>query len=133
MIRNGNPSAIRHGMFIMPFHDPAKPPSRCYDEDLELVVRADELGFGEFWIGEHHTMKYGNIVMPGVDLARALGETKSSRMGALPVSIQQRRSAHRAYRLAFLDPLPKGRLNLCSGAGSVPAAQELYGVEPKEA
>jgi len=26
--------AIRPGMFIMPFHDPAKPLGQCYDEDL---------------------------------------------------------------------------------------------------
>ena len=46
---------IHYGMFIMPFHDPAKPPSQCHDEDLELIVKAEELGFAEFWIGEHHT------------------------------------------------------------------------------
>src|SRR6516165_2213945 len=57
---------IRYGMFIMPFHDPAKPLGQCYDEDLELIIRAEELGFGEFWIGEHHTMKYENIVMPEI-------------------------------------------------------------------
>src|SRR4051794_30168648 len=74
MSRNGNPAAIRHGMFIMPFHDPAKPAARCYDEDLELIVRAEGLGFTEFWIGEHHTMKYENIVMPEIFIARALGE-----------------------------------------------------------
>ena len=34
------------------------------DEDLELVVRAEELGFDEFWIGEHHTMKYEPIALP---------------------------------------------------------------------
>ena len=36
--------AIRYGMFIMPFHDPAKPLAQCYDEDLELIVRAEEMG-----------------------------------------------------------------------------------------
>ena len=40
------------------------------DEDLELIVRAEELGFSEFWIGEHHTMKYENIVMPEIFIAR---------------------------------------------------------------
>ena len=69
--------SIRHGMFIMPFHDPAKPLAQCYDEDLELIVRAEELGFSEFWIGEHHTMKYENIVMPEIFIARALGETNT--------------------------------------------------------
>jgi alkanesulfonate monooxygenase SsuD/methylene tetrahydromethanopterin reductase-like flavin-dependent oxidoreductase (luciferase family) len=124
-------SAIRHGMFIMPFHPPTKPAAQCYDEDLELIVRAEELGFGEFWIGEHHTMKYENIVMPEIFIARALGETKRIRLGPAPACLNQHHPAHVASRLAFLDHLAKGRLNLCFGAGSVTADQELYGVDPK--
>jgi len=122
---------IRSGMFIMPFHDPAKPLVQCYDEDLELIVRAEELGFGEFWIGEHHTMKYENIVMPEIFIGRALGETKRIRLGPAPVCLQQHHPAHVASRLAFLDHLSKGRLNLCFGSGSVTADQELYGLDPK--
>jgi alkanesulfonate monooxygenase SsuD/methylene tetrahydromethanopterin reductase-like flavin-dependent oxidoreductase (luciferase family) len=123
--------AIRHGMFIMPFHDPAKPLGQCFDEDLELIVRAEELGFGEFWIGEHHTMKYENIVMPEIFIARALGETHRIRLGPAPVCLNQHHPAHVASRLAFLDHLSKGRLNICLGAGSVTADQELYGAEPR--
>jgi alkanesulfonate monooxygenase SsuD/methylene tetrahydromethanopterin reductase-like flavin-dependent oxidoreductase (luciferase family) len=125
--------AIRSGMFIMPFHDPAKPLAQCYDEDLELIVRAEELGFSEFWIGEHHTMKYENIVMPEIFIARALGETRRIRMGPAPVCLNQHHPAHVAARLAFLDHLSKGRLNLCFGSGSVGTDQELYGAEPKNA
>lgn len=126
-------ATIRHGMFIMPFHDPAKPLAQCYDEDLELVVRAEQLGFDEFWIGEHHTMKYETIVMPEIFIARALGETRRIRLGPAPVCLQQHHPAHVASRLAFLDHLSKGRLNLCFGAGSVTADQELYGIDPKQA
>ena len=64
MAHNGLP--IKHGVFIMPYHAPEKPLAQCYDEDLELIVRAEGLGFDEFWIGEHHTMKYENIVMPEI-------------------------------------------------------------------
>jgi alkanesulfonate monooxygenase SsuD/methylene tetrahydromethanopterin reductase-like flavin-dependent oxidoreductase (luciferase family) len=124
---------IRHGMFIMPFHDPAKPLAQCYDEDLELIVRAEELGFSEFWIGEHHTMKYENIVMPEIFIARALGETWRIRLGPAPVCLNQHHPGHVAGRLAFLDHLSRGRLNLCFGSGSVPTDQELFGAEPKEA
>src|SRR5436190_9631133 len=128
-----DPQVVRHGMFIMPYHDPAKPLGQCYDEDLELIVRAEELGFSEFWIGEHHTMKYENIVMPEIFIARALGETRRIRMGPAPVCLNQHHPGHVAGRLAFLDHLAKGRLNLCFGAGSVSADQELFGAEPKEA
>jgi alkanesulfonate monooxygenase SsuD/methylene tetrahydromethanopterin reductase-like flavin-dependent oxidoreductase (luciferase family) len=122
---------IQHGMFIMPFHPPAKPIAQCYDEDLELIVRAEELGFAEFWIGEHHTMKYENIVMPEIFIARALGETKTIRLGPAPACLNQHHPAHVAGRLASLDHLSKGRLNLCFGAGSVTADQELFGADPK--
>jgi alkanesulfonate monooxygenase SsuD/methylene tetrahydromethanopterin reductase-like flavin-dependent oxidoreductase (luciferase family) len=128
---NHAPPRIDYGMFIMPFHDPAKPLGQCYDEDLELVVRADELGFQDFWIGEHHTMKYENIVMPEIFIGRALGETRRIRMGPAPVCLNQHHPAHVASRLAFLDHLSKGRLNLCFGPGSVTADQELYGLDPK--
>ena len=124
---------IRYGMFIMPFHPPAKPRAQCYDEDLELIVRAEELGFNEFWIGEHHTMKYENIVMPEIFIARALGETTRIRLGPAPACLNQHHPAHVASRLAFLDHLSKGRLNLCFGSGSVTADQELYGADPKNA
>lgn len=124
---------IRHGMFIMPFHPPTKPLAQCHDEDLELVVRAEELGFSEFWIGEHHTMKYETIVMPEIFIGRALGETKTIRLGPAPACLNQHHPAHVAGRLAFLDHLSKGRLNLCFGAGSVTADQELYGADPKNA
>src|SRR6266566_3397895 len=122
---------IRHGMFIMPFHDPAKPLGQCFDEDLELIVRAEELGFSEFWIGEHHTMKYEPIVMPEIFIARALGETHRIRLGPAPVCLNQHHPANVASWIAFLDHLSKGRLNLCFGASSVTADLELYGVDPK--
>jgi alkanesulfonate monooxygenase SsuD/methylene tetrahydromethanopterin reductase-like flavin-dependent oxidoreductase (luciferase family) len=127
----GTNGPIRCGIFIMPFHDPAKPLAQCHDEDLELIVRAEELGFEDFWIGEHHTMKYETIVMPEIFIARALGETKRIRMGPAPVCLNQHHPAHVACRLAFLDHLAKGRLNICVGPGSVTADQELYGLDPK--
>ena len=72
---------IQSGVFIMPFHDAAKPLAQCFDEDLELIIRADELGIEEFWIGEHHTMKYEPIVMPEIFIGRALGDAQTIRMG----------------------------------------------------
>jgi len=122
---------IHYGMFIMPYHPLSKPSAQCYDEDLELIVLAEELGYQEFWIGEHHTMRYENIVMPEIFIARALGETKTIRMGPAPVCLNQHHPAAVAGRLAFLDHLSKGRLNLCFGASSVTSDLELYGSEPK--
>ena len=127
---NGQP--IEYGMFIMPFHPPDKPLVQCYDEDIELVIRTEELGFSEFWIGEHHTMKMEAVVVPEVFIARVLGETKRMRFGPAPICLNQHHPAYVATRLAFLDHLSKGRLNLCFGNSSVPSDVELYGQDPKK-
>jgi alkanesulfonate monooxygenase SsuD/methylene tetrahydromethanopterin reductase-like flavin-dependent oxidoreductase (luciferase family) len=127
-----NAATMQYGMFIMPFHPQSKPSAQAYEEDLELVVRAEELGFAEFWVGEHHTMRFEPIVMPEIFIARALGETSRIRLGPAPVCLQQHHPAHVAGRLAFLDHLARGRINVCLGAGSVTADLELFGIAPEK-
>jgi alkanesulfonate monooxygenase SsuD/methylene tetrahydromethanopterin reductase-like flavin-dependent oxidoreductase (luciferase family) len=123
---------LRLGMFVMPVHDPSKPLAQCFDEDLELAVKCEELGFRDFWVGEHHSSSYENIVMPEIFLGKVLGITESIRIGAAPVCLQYHNPAHVASRLAFLDHLSHGRLNVCFGPGAVPSDMELYGIQPKD-
>ena len=126
------PSALKYGMFVMPVHDPSKPLAQCFDEDLELALQCEELGFSDFWVGEHHSSAYENIVMPEIFLGKVLGMTKSMRVGAAPVCLQYHHPVHVAGRLAFLDHLSHGRLNVCFGPGAVPTDMEVYGVKPEE-
>ena len=123
---------FRLGMFVMPIHDPAKPLEKCIDEDLELAVRCDELGFDEFWVGEHHSSNVENIVMPEIFIAKALAMTDRLRFGPAPVCLQYHHPVHVANRLAFLDHLSHGRLNVCFGPGAIPTDMEVYGVDPKD-
>src|SRR5262245_10958906 len=123
---------VRLGMFAMPIHDPAKPLAQCYDEDLELAVRCDELGFSEFWVGEHHSSTIENIVMPEIFIGKVLGMTPRIRLGPAPVCLQYHHPAHVASRLAFLDHLSHGRLNICFGAGAIPTDMEVYGIDPQQ-
>ena len=123
---------LSFGMFMMPIHDQSKPLSRCYDEDLELVVQCEELGLDDFWIGEHHSSIVENIVMPEIFIGKALGLTQRIRLGPAPVCLQYHHPVHVAARLAFLDHLSHGRLNLCFGLGSIPTDMEVYGIEPQQ-
>ena len=130
MTTNGQP--IKSGIFIMPFHPPEKPLAQGYDEDIELAVLADELGFDEFWIGEHHTMRYETVVVPEVFIGRALGVTKRIRFGPAPICVNLHHPAYLANRIAFLDHLAHGRLNLCLGPSGTSTDNELYGQHPKD-
>src|SRR5580704_6976145 len=123
---------LRLGMFVMPIHDPTTPLARGIDEDLDLAVECERLGFDEFWVGEHHTSTLENIVMPEIFIAKALALTKTMRFGPAPVCLQYHHPVHVANRLAFLDHLSHGRLNVCFGPGAIPTDMEVYGVEPKD-
>ena len=125
-------AAPRLGMFVMPVHDPNKPLAQCLDEDLELAVKCEELGFDDFWVGEHHSSTYENISMPEMFLARVLGETSTIRVGPAPVCLPYHHPAHVAGRLAFLDHLSHGRLNVCFGPGAIPTDMEMFGIDPKD-
>ena len=123
---------LRLGMFVMPIHDPAKPLAQCLDEDIELALACERLGFEEFWVGEHHTSTFENIVMPEIFIAKGLALTQNMRFGPAPVCLQYHHPAHVANRLAFLDHLSHGRLNVCFGPGAIPTDMELFGVDPKD-
>ena len=133
MIQAANNWPFNIGMFVMPIHDPDKSLTQCIQEDLELAEVCDRLGFHEFWAGEHHSSNVENIVMPEIFIARALGMTENIRLGPAPVCLQYHHPAHVAGRLAFLDHLAEGRLNICFGPGAIPTDMEMFGVDPKDA
>lgn len=125
-------TGLRIGMFVMPIHGPQKPWAQCIDEDLELAVQCERLGFHDFWVGEHHSSSRENIVMPEMFLARVLGSTQSMRIGPAPVCLQYHHPMHVAGRLAFLDHMSHGRLNVCFGPGAIPTDLEVFGAQPNE-
>jgi alkanesulfonate monooxygenase SsuD/methylene tetrahydromethanopterin reductase-like flavin-dependent oxidoreductase (luciferase family) len=126
------PNRLRLGMFVMPIHDPNKSWTQCLDEDLELALLCDRLGFDDFWVGEHHSSTVENIVMPEIFLAKVLGMTERIRVGPAPVCLQYHHPFHVAGRLAFLDHLSHGRLNVCFGPGAIPTDMEVFGAQPSD-
>jgi alkanesulfonate monooxygenase SsuD/methylene tetrahydromethanopterin reductase-like flavin-dependent oxidoreductase (luciferase family) len=127
-----NVEPLRLGMFVMPIHDPAKPLAQCIDEDLELAVQCEGFGFHDFWVGEHHSSSVENIVMPEIFLGKVLGLTERIRIGPAPVCLQYHHPAHVAGRLAFLDHMSHGRLNVCFGPGAIPTDMEVFGAPSSE-
>ncbi len=67
---------MKLGLFMMPLHPPSKPRTQCFDEDLDLIVRADELDFTEAWIGQHHTVAWELVPANDIFIANALPRTK---------------------------------------------------------
>src|SRR3989304_6122418 len=72
---------VRLGFFAMPLHPPGADPARTMEEDLEQLVTLERLGFEEAWIGEHFTAEWENIPCPDLFIARALGATRTMKLG----------------------------------------------------
>jgi alkanesulfonate monooxygenase SsuD/methylene tetrahydromethanopterin reductase-like flavin-dependent oxidoreductase (luciferase family) len=117
---------------MMPLHPPQKDRTQCFEEDIELVRRADELGFTEAWIGQHHTVAWEPIPANDLFIGHLIPQTRNIRLGTGVSILPQHHPANVAVRLAFLDHLSKGRLNCGFGQGGVPTDHELFNLpDPK--
>lgn len=123
---------MKLGVFMMPLHPPEKDRTECFEEDIRLVVHADDLGLSEVWVGQHGTLAWEPIPSNDVFIANVLPRTKNIRLGPGVTIIPHHHPANVALRLALLDHLSRGRLNCAFGQSGVPNDWNLYGLpDPK--
>ena len=100
-----------YGLFTMPSHPPERGLFDGHQWDLQQLRWADELGFSEAWIGEHHTAPWEPHPAPDLLVAQALLQTKRMRIGPGGFLMPYHHPAELANRVAMLDHLAQGRLN----------------------
>ena len=120
---------MQFGYFTMPSH----PPERCLDDghdwDLQILRWADELGFSEAWIGEHHTAPWEPHPSPDLLVAQALMETRRIRIGPGGFLLPYHHPAELANRVAMLDHISQGRLNFGIAASGLPSDWAMFNVD----
>jgi len=119
---------MEFGLFMMPVHYPGKGLQRTLKEDMDTVVLADQLGFHEAWIGEHHTIPWENLTSPDLFIAQALVKTEQIKLGTGVVLLQIQDPKMLADRIALLDHMAQGRFYLGVGTGGVPTEFEYFNV-----
>ena len=62
---------MKFSLFMMPLHHPTENPSLAFDRDISLIHLADELGYDECFIGEHHSGGWETMPAPEMALAKA--------------------------------------------------------------
>ncbi len=117
---------MKLGIFMMPVHPPVKSRTVCYDEDIELLVRADDLGFTEAWIGQHTSMAWEPIPANDLFIANVFPRTSNIRLGTGVTIVPHHHPVNIASRLALLDHLSHGRLNIGFGQSGVPTDWQLF-------
>src|SRR2546421_6003570 len=119
---------LRFGIFMAPFHPAGQNPTLALERDLELIVRLDELGYDEAWIGEHHSAGLEIIASPEVVIAAAAERTKHLRLGTGVSSLPYHHPLMLADRMVLLDHLTKGRIMLGVGPGALPSDAFMMGI-----
>src|SRR4030095_6642708 len=107
---------MEYGLFTMPSHPPERGLYDGHQWDLQTLRWADELGFSEAWIGEHHTAPWEPHPAPDTLVAQALMQTRRMRIGPGGFLMPYHHPAELANRVAMLDHLAQGRLNFGVGA-----------------
>ncbi|WP_157216585.1 LLM class flavin-dependent oxidoreductase [Flavisphingomonas formosensis] len=123
---------LRAGMFLAPFHPLDESPTLTFERDLELARYADELGFDEFWYGEHHTGAYENSPSPELMIAAAAQRTKRIKLGTGVISLPYHNPLMTANRIAQLDHLTFGRLIFGAGPGLLVSDAHMLGLDARE-
>jgi alkanesulfonate monooxygenase SsuD/methylene tetrahydromethanopterin reductase-like flavin-dependent oxidoreductase (luciferase family) len=122
---------MRAGYFTMPLHPPGADPGLTMAADLDQLVVLDRLGYAEAWVGEHFTAEWENIPCPDLFIAKALGMTRSIRLGTGVSCLPNHHPLMLAQRIAQLDHLARGRFLWGIGSGGFPGDFELFGIDHK--
>ncbi len=121
---------MRFGVFMAPFHPAGQNPTLALERDLELMVRLDQLGFDEAWIGEHHSAGFEIIASPEVFIAAAAARTSHIRLGTGVSSLPYHQPLILADRMVLLDHLTRGRVMFGVGPGALPSDAFMMGIDP---
>lgn len=114
------------GLFMMPMHPPEKDRTVCFEEDLELVVLADQLGYSEAWVGQHYSVAWEPIPANDLFIANALPRTQQIRFGTGVTLVPLHHPTNIAVRLAYLDHLARGRLMCGFGQSGIKTDLSLF-------
>lgn len=125
---------MEFGLFLQPLHHPSEDPTRALERDLDLISLLDRLGYGEAWIGEHHSTGWENIAAPEAVIAAAAERTTHIRFGTGVVQLGLHHPLVALDRMILLDHLTRGRASFGMGVGGgIPSDLAVFGLTPDEA
>jgi len=123
-------SRMKFGAFLAPHHPIGEHPMLQFRSDIALARRLDELGFDEFWCGEHHSTGWEVIASPEMFLAAAGEHTHNIKLGTGVISLPYHHPFNVAQRIVQLDHMTRGRVIFGSGPGALPSDAYVLGIDP---
>ena len=123
-------SRMKFGAFLAPHHPIGEQPMLQFRNDIAFAKRLDELGYDEFWCGEHHSTGWEVIASPEMFLAAAGEHTHTIKLGTGVISLPYHHPFNVAQRIVQLDHMTRGRVIFGSGPGALPSDAYVLGIDP---
>ena len=108
------------------------PQAQVFEEFLQEVELAEELGFDSVWLPEHHFSVYGMLGDTLTLAAAVAARTEHIKIGTAVVLLPLQHPVRVAEQAALVDCLSNGRLLLGVGRAYQPGEFAGFGVDPAE-
>ncbi|QEN15680.1 LLM class flavin-dependent oxidoreductase [Mycobacterium sp. ELW1] len=108
-----------------------RPARRTYDELIDSIVAAEDIGYDSVWIGQHHfSPEDGGVPSPLVVLAAAAARTTRIQLGTAVIALPFEHPIRLAEDLSVLDEISGGRVQVgLGGARGDLQAFNTFGVD----
>jgi alkanesulfonate monooxygenase SsuD/methylene tetrahydromethanopterin reductase-like flavin-dependent oxidoreductase (luciferase family) len=111
---------MRFGTFHLLGSPEMAPAEQRFDDTLEQIALAEELGFDSVWVAEHHFSNYGYSANPLLLIAKASAVTSRVRFSQAVIVAPFYHPLRLAEDIAITDLLTHGRLEVGLGRGYQP-------------
>src|SRR6266550_1036801 len=118
------------GAFLAPHHPIGENPMLQFRRDIKFVQHLDDLGYDEFWCGEHHSSGWEMIASPEMFLAAAAERSKRIKLATGVISLPYHHPFNVAQRMVQLDYMTGGRAIFGSGPGALASDAHTLGIDP---
>ena len=119
---------IRVGVFAPPHHPNDENPTLAMQRDFQLVEWLEELGYSEFWLGEHHSGGMQIYGSPELFIAAAAERTTRIKLGAAVISLPYHHPLMVADRIVQLDHQTRGRAMFGFGPGALSSDAHMLNI-----
>lgn len=120
---------MKLGLFAMPYHPASRSLTEAYEADQERIVIADQLGFEEAFIGEHHSCAVEPVASSLMLLAGVIARTKNIKLGSGVLPMPMYHPLAVAATVAQFDHMSRGRFIMGVGPGGLGSDIEGFGRE----
>ncbi len=118
---------MRVGTFLLPGGFPGRDHASTLSASVDAAVAAEEAGFDDVWVAEHHFMTYGLCPSAVTMAGYLLGATRRITVGTAVSVLPTAHPVALAEQALLLDQLSGGRFRLGVGRGGPWVDLEVFG------